>query len=685
MLQQRIEKNGRDAIPGVPNDWLDAGVGSAHDLPRLKNKAASIFLILAAAFAVYWPSLQNGFVWDDTALVLRDPFVRSWRLIPEGFRHFLFTDATASDFYRPLQRLTYTADYAFYGFAPWGYHLTNLILHALAGVALFFFLEQLILQFQGPRNVNARRLALLASLLWVVHPIHSAAVIYIAGRADLLAALFGFAGLYFALRRSAQETEPSFRTQGTSSLPALCFLAALLSKESGIAALATCLLILAFKRTNLRSWLIFVPLIFLVYFGLRFSAERTPVPHQASIGLAARPILMARALGEYAGLLLMPVSLHMERDLTGVGWQGRPGGLKAARLREFQTLLGVLLALGFGLWLRWIQSHSKAGLLCLLGFLVAYLPVSNLFTLNATAAEHWLYVPSAYLIAAALLSLACLRLSAAHCHSVKEKNTFQPQISADKSRINFSEYLRLSAQSAVKNSLTEWQCSAAVLTGVYAAFLLLLGTRTFLRNPDWKDQKTFVQTTIADGGDSVRMLLLLGAIQSNEGRPAAALTLAQEALHRMPNQPVIQLNLAKAYLQMGEFQKARDLLKPCLESPDTRPQALLDLTALEFRENHRERLDLLSEAAELSPKMWPIRKRYITGLAQTGQLSAAVNELRRLLEEQPYRAESWQLLGDLLQKSGRPELAKQAYSQAADYDVHLKLTKVFSETAWPFR
>ena len=47
-----------------------------------------------------------------------------------------------------------------------------------------------------------------------------------------------------------------------------------------------------------------------------------------------------------------------------------------------------------------------------------------------------------------------------HCHSVKEKNTFQPQIaqiSADKSRINFSEYLRLSAQSAVKNFLPERQ------------------------------------------------------------------------------------------------------------------------------------------------------------------------------------------------------------------------------------
>ena len=69
-------------------------------------------------FLVYWPAQRNGFVWDDTALVLRDPLIRSWRLIPESFRHLLFLDATGSDFYRPLQRLTFLADYAAWGFNP---------------------------------------------------------------------------------------------------------------------------------------------------------------------------------------------------------------------------------------------------------------------------------------------------------------------------------------------------------------------------------------------------------------------------------------------------------------------------------------------------------------------------------------------------------------------------------------
>ena len=74
----------------------------------MKKRWAFLFL-LSPSSASYAPAVRNGFVWDDTALILRDPLIRSWRLIPEGFQHFLFTDATASDFYRPIQRLTYTA------------------------------------------------------------------------------------------------------------------------------------------------------------------------------------------------------------------------------------------------------------------------------------------------------------------------------------------------------------------------------------------------------------------------------------------------------------------------------------------------------------------------------------------------------------------------------------------------
>jgi hypothetical protein len=95
-------------------------------------------------FAAYAPALRDGFVWDDTALILLDPFIRSWRLIPEGFQHFLFTDATASDFYRPIQRLTYTLDYAAFAFRPAGYHLTSIACHLAAALALWLLAAEIL-------------------------------------------------------------------------------------------------------------------------------------------------------------------------------------------------------------------------------------------------------------------------------------------------------------------------------------------------------------------------------------------------------------------------------------------------------------------------------------------------------------------------------------------------------------
>src|SRR5207248_7554402 len=134
--------------------------------------------------------MRNGFVWDDAALILRDPLIRSWRLIPESFNHFLFVDATASDFYRPIQRLSYTIDYAAFAFRPGPYHVTSLVWHGLAAIALLFFAEEFLLAFGTDRR-RRELVALGAALVWAVHPVRSAAVVYISCRSDPLAAAFG--------------------------------------------------------------------------------------------------------------------------------------------------------------------------------------------------------------------------------------------------------------------------------------------------------------------------------------------------------------------------------------------------------------------------------------------------------------------------------------------------------------
>ncbi|HEY5035748.1 MAG TPA: hypothetical protein VII74_01300, partial [Chthoniobacterales bacterium] len=133
-------------------------------------------LLVLLALVIYAPALRDGFVWDDRALVLGDPLIRSWRLAWEGFQHFLFVDAGGSDFYRPLQRLSYLFDYAVFVFSPGGYHLLSILWHAAGAVALFFFGEEL-LGFCGVEMARRQIIALLAALVWLVHPVQSAAVV----------------------------------------------------------------------------------------------------------------------------------------------------------------------------------------------------------------------------------------------------------------------------------------------------------------------------------------------------------------------------------------------------------------------------------------------------------------------------------------------------------------------------
>lgn len=572
----------------------------------------AVILLIAATFLVYAPALRNGFVWDDTALVLRDPLIRSWRLIPEGFGHFLFLDATASNFYRPLQRVTFTADYALYGFAaPWGWHFTSILAHAAAAVALFFL----------ARRLTARdRVAFAAALVWAVHPVFTSAVTYVAGRADSLAALFGFMALALGLRTLQSEKRMVLASAGA----ALCFLAALLSKESGVAALLVWFLILASQRVPARvwgKWLAISAAVLAVYLGLRFTAERTPPPAPAASSLAARPVLAARSVAEYAGLLLAPVTLRMERDVSITAQTPDD----AARRRHAQTALGLAIIAVFGVWW-WRSRREPAVALCLAAGALAYLPISNLFSLNATVAEHWLYVPAAFLAIAA---------------------------------------------SIVGGSWLSDRGGRMRIAGaaVFACWVALLGWRSAAQQAAWKDQRTFVETTISNGGDSARMRINFGNVKLAAGDYDGAQSAFRAALDRAPNQPLAWFGLANVAIRTGDFSAARAALEKADASPLLKAEVLQARAVLEHRESGRDSGDLLRQAVDAAPRSWAMSKRWIEYLDECGRTPEAVQELSALIEREAFRAESWRMLGRMLEKLGQPERARIACQEAAARDV----------------
>lgn len=634
---------------------------------------------MLASFVAYWPAMRNSFVWDDTALILRDPLIRHWRLAPHAFQEFLFLDATASNFYRPLQRVTYTLDYALWGIdrgpeearaeapgsAPgWrggpaprrkaptgapktgdaadeqaiqraaqpGWHFTSILLHALAAVALWRLWRVWLGDGWG---------ALVGALVWAVHPLHTSAVTYVSGRADSLAAIF----IFCALRLVAKAHQkggllPGDRAAARQVIGATIFaLAALLSKESGVAALTLWLgWVLCKARADRRAWLSWLgasAIVLAAYLGLRVSADQTPVPPSTQESSPVmRPVLAARALAEYATLLVAPHALHMERDISI-----KPGDDAATvRFRHLQTAGGVLLAIGLALWARWAMRRAPDAALALACFAITWLPISNFFRLNATVAEHWLYVPSAFLIVAAGATWA------RSGESVKLRRSLIPAL---------------------------------------GGWVVFLGVQTWFQQDYWREQNGFIKETAARAGVNVRLWVNLGQIAARQKNEAEARRCYEEALKLDPRSEGALFNLTALSLRDTDPASTLAALEKFRNSPQFEAPALIMRANILHQRTGQPQWPLLAQAADAAPRNWDIVRRLAEARLADGSLDRAFVELLRQNDARPYRAEAYRLLGEVLEakavnalRAGNLKAAQEmrgmaarAYGDAANCDA----------------
>jgi 4-amino-4-deoxy-L-arabinose transferase-like glycosyltransferase len=140
------------------------------------------FLALAAALP-YLNTLRNGFVSDDEMQVLHNPYIRNFRYWARIFTTPVasYVGVKAPNYYRPLMNVGYLLCYQVFGLHPLGFHLANVVLHVLV-VCVVILLTKRIFQ--------DRSLALMAALLFAIHPIHSEAIAWIAASPDLELSMF---------------------------------------------------------------------------------------------------------------------------------------------------------------------------------------------------------------------------------------------------------------------------------------------------------------------------------------------------------------------------------------------------------------------------------------------------------------------------------------------------------------
>jgi len=339
----------------------------------MKKKYVLFLFVLVATvmtFISYSSSLKGEFVWDDRFLVLDNTYVKNWTEVPNIFITNMGQGADRPySYWRPLQIFTYVLDYSFWKLNPLGYHLTNVLLHILVAVCLYHFSYILFAD---------SALSFIAGIFFVVHPIHTEAVSYISGRADLLSALFVLLGLIFYIEYLKSERMLSYLLMFS------CFILALLSKENSLVFPLLVLLYHLFFAKRIKITL-FIPIaaVSLIYIFLRLTILKSALLHVYRVsGFFQRIPAFFAAIFNYTRLLLIPVGLHMDY------------GTPSFKFTDSEVLIGLFLCILFLGYAFKQRRDNKLIAFSIFWFFITLIPVSGIYALPFYMAEHFLYLPS---------------------------------------------------------------------------------------------------------------------------------------------------------------------------------------------------------------------------------------------------------------------------------------------------
>ena len=365
-------------------------------IQRIAENRFSIAFLALSALVVYANSLPSDFVWDDFAVVVARIETSGIADIPKLFLRPDSIGAIGAPYYRPLNLSTYLVDAFLYGNHAVGFHLTNAVLHVLAVVALYLVSLELL----GRRDA-----ALLAALLFAVHPINTEAVNFISARNSILATLFVLSALLVYLEHTRS------RNARFLYLAAALFLLGLFSKETAAMLLVVLVVYerLAWSRlepiTALASRLWPFAVSIAIYLGLRTIALSGTLGLELDPeGLGSRLSPNLAILPKYLGLIFWPANLSAVRMPPAGGFPISPW--------TYAAWVGIAGSIVLLWWTG--RPGTRLGLLW---FAVNYVPISNLvFTPSAPMAERFLYLPAIgiWWIAADQVCWACDRTNAKH-------------------------------------------------------------------------------------------------------------------------------------------------------------------------------------------------------------------------------------------------------------------------------
>jgi tetratricopeptide (TPR) repeat protein len=577
------------------------------DAGRTRGPWIGALVLVAAVLASYANCYRVPFIYDDPQAILDNPSIRHlWPLS----RPLMAAPVDSSVGGRPVVNLSLAVNYALSGTDPWSYHLVNVLIHAVAGLALFGVVRRTLrlplLEARFGRDSTA--LALAIAVLWALHPLQTESVTYVVQRAESLMGLFYLLTLYCFVR----STDSPWPWRWQVGSVAACLLG-MATKEGMVTAPVAVLLydrifVAGSFRGALRrrvglyaalaaTWL---PLVDLV------GTMGWSRGHSAGFGPGAGPstywLSQVEAVPRYLWLCLWPQNLDFD-----YGPFRRHGFAEVAPYALVFVLVGSGLAVAS-------RRRPAVGFLGL-WFLLILTPSSAVPIASQTMAEHRVYLSLAAVAAAAGAGL----------------------------------YVLLGRRS--------WPVLAAAALG--------LGIATWRRNEVYADPLRLWSDTVAKSPESADARNNLGLALFKGGQTAEAIDQYRAALKIQASYPGVMNNLGNALDRSGRKAEAIEMYEAAVRLQPGFVAARLNLGEAYERAGRREdAVAQFAEAAKLQGGSDDARDVMGETLYRAGRIPEAIDQFEASLKDNPADARAFYDLGNAQVQSGQAEAAIGSYEAA---------------------
>lgn len=598
-------------------------------------------VIVVAAFAAYANSLRVPFFFDDPIAILDNPSIRNLAALGDVLSPPNNGSGVTG---RPLVNLSLAINHALGGTAVGGYHFLNILIHALAGLALFGVVRRTLLQpaLRDRFDGAALLLALAGAALWVLHPLQTESVTCVIQRTELLVGLFYLATFYCYLRATEAGSRP-----WTSLAITSCF-AGMASKEVMVTAP---FLVLLHDRTFVagsfaEAWRqrrgLYLGLAaslgllaFLVLSGGGTRGEAAGF----NVGVAwwAYALKQCEAIWLYLKLTVWPHPLVL---YYGTDVVTNP-------LAVWPQIIGIVALVAGTIWALWRRPMLGFLGMWTLGILA---PSSSVVPLvSQTVSEHRMYLPLAAplafgvaalffhigrraIVATALLALLFGAVSIRRNADYRNKLTIWTDTVAKapanaRARVNLGDSLVRAGQPAA--ALEQFQIALKL------------------------------EPTAAETRYNIATILI------DAGRPAEAIPFCEEAIRLKPTFANAYNNLGTSLLQIGRTQEGVAQLQTALRLKPDIPEAYCNLAraALDLGDPATA-IEHARRALALRPGMALAHFHLSNVYVKTGQPALAIAELEAALRSQPIYPDALSNLGSLLYQTGRPAEAIPRYEES---------------------